>query len=110
MKLGIDIVDLDRFRKKVSKNPSLERRLFTQAEVEYCRSFSDPIPHLAGTFAAKEAVIKTLGRNPGWKAIEIRREGGRPVAYLHGRALRGSLSISHSRLSAVAAFLLEEVV
>ncbi len=110
MRIGIDIVDLDRFRKKVAKNPRLQGRVFTGREMDYCSKFSDPFPHLAGTFAAKEAVIKALGRNPGWRSIEIRREEGRPVAYLDGKPLPGSLSISHSRSSAVAVFLLPEVV
>ncbi len=110
MKIGIDIVDLDRFREKMLKNPRLQGRIFTGREINYCHNFSDPVPHLAGTFAAKEAVIKALGRNPGWRSIEIRREGGRPVVYLEGKPLAGSLSISHSRSSAVAVFLLREVV
>ncbi len=111
MKIGIDIVEIERFREKLEANPKLRDRLFTRGEVEYCGKFSDPVPHLAGTFAAKEAVIKTLGRNPGWRKIEVRRrENGAPEVYLEETHLKGSLSISHTHHTAVAVFLLLEVL
>ncbi len=111
MRIGIDIVEVDRLRMKLENNPRLKNRFFTREEIEYCQRFSDPWPHLAGTFAAKEAVIKALGRNPGWKKIEIiRKEDGSPVVHLHGNPLPSTLSISHTSRTAVAVFLLLKVI
>lgn len=56
--IGVDTVDIDRFRLSMSRSPGLEGRLFSAAERSYCRERPDPIRHLAGTLAAKEAVIK----------------------------------------------------
>ncbi len=108
MKIGIDIVEVERLRRKLQENPKLEERLFTEEEIKYCRNFLEPYSHFAGTLAAKEAVIKCIGRNPGWKKIQVFREKGVPFVFLNGRELRGSLSISHTKHTAVAVFLLLE--
>ncbi|MCD6454600.1 MAG: 4'-phosphopantetheinyl transferase superfamily protein [Candidatus Aminicenantes bacterium] len=107
MKIGIDILEIRRIRDKLRKNSSLENKLFTDYEKQYCRKFSDPYPHFAVTFAAKEAFIKCIGKNPGWKKIEIRREEA-PYVVFEGRKVNGSLSLAHSETSAVAVFLLLE--
>lgn len=108
MKIGIDILEIERLKQKLENNQRLEERLFTAQEREYCRSFPEPYSHFAGTLAAKEAVIKCLGKNPGWKKIEIFRENGIPFVFLNGRELKGTLSISHTKHTAVAVFLLLE--
>jgi holo-[acyl-carrier protein] synthase len=59
--VGIDAVDIERFRRVLARRPSLAARLFSDAErVEAART-ADPTPVLAGRFAAKEAVMKALG-------------------------------------------------
>lgn len=108
MKIGIDIIEIERLKQKLENNPRLEGRLFTVRERKYCRSFLEPYSHFAGTLAAKEAVIKCLERNPGWKKIEVFREDGVPFVFLEGKELRGTLSISHTEHTAVAVFLLLE--
>ncbi len=108
MKIGIDIVEIQRLREKLSKNPALTNKLFSEEEIKYCRGFSDPYPHFAGTFASKEAFIKTLGKNPGWLKIEIRRQSDIPHLFLNRKKVSGSLSISHTNSTAVAVFLLLE--
>ena len=89
------------------------RRVYTDWERAYCRM---NVLHLAGRWAAKEAVSKVLGlgvRGVGWREIEIRRTPlGQPTVTLHGRADRRraalglqdplGVSISHIRDLAVA--------
>ena len=63
--IGIDIVDIDRFRKKsFIENESFYEKIFTDLEIKYCRKFSDPYPHFAGKFALKEAVQKSIKKTP----------------------------------------------
>jgi holo-[acyl-carrier protein] synthase len=59
--VGIDAVDLDRFRTVLARRPRLARRLFGDAELAYAAAAPDPLPRLATRFAAKEAVMKALG-------------------------------------------------
>ena len=53
--LGVDVVDLARFERAVSRTPRLRDRLFAESEREL------PLRSLAGRFAAKEALVKALG-------------------------------------------------
>ena len=59
--IGIDLVDIDRFRASLERTPSMRTRLFTAVELEYVAPKVDPIPSLAARFAAREAVMKALG-------------------------------------------------
>ncbi len=60
--VGIDIVEVKKFRKiPYVKNQSFYTKIFTDQEIKYCLSKSNPHQHFAGKFAAKEAVIKSLG-------------------------------------------------
>jgi len=59
--IGIDLVDIDRFRASLERTPSMRTRLFTAVELEYVAPKADPIPSLAARFAAREAVMKALG-------------------------------------------------
>jgi holo-[acyl-carrier protein] synthase len=59
--VGIDAVDLARFRTVLDRRPRLARRLFGDAELAYAATAPDPLPRLATRFAAKEAVMKALG-------------------------------------------------
>ena len=57
MAVGVDIEDINRFKDKSQK---FIERIFTSAEIEYCKKFSNPESHFAVRFCAKEAVIKAL--------------------------------------------------
>ena len=60
--LGTDLVDISRFRRFVEeKKVALFERLFTLGERTYAEGKSDPAPHLAARFAAKEACLKAFG-------------------------------------------------
>ena len=95
------------------------RRVFTDGEIAYCSRRRDPVPHLAGRFAAKEAAMKALGtghsRGVLWKDLEVVRGGGPPRLELHGGAKRRAeqmtvrrshLTITHSDSLAFAQVML----
>jgi holo-[acyl-carrier protein] synthase len=109
--IGIDIVDIKRFRKAViQRGKGFLKRIFTEREIEYAESKKSSYAHMAGKFAAKEAVKKALpeGARIGlnWPDIEILNSGdGKPYALLHGHArtimdefglTRVLVSISHT--------------
>ena len=119
--LGMDATEIPRVRRVLARYADrFLHRVFTEAEIAYCMRQRDPVPSLAGRFAAKEAAMKALGtgRSRGvlWKDIEVVRERGHaPQLRLTGGALRrfdvldahGTLvTISHSRELALAQVLL----
>jgi holo-[acyl-carrier protein] synthase len=82
--VGIDLVDVGRFSAALQRRPRLAQRLFTDGE----RVDAHERPErLAARFAAKEAVLKTLGAGMGaapWRSIEVTlRESGAPSILLH---------------------------
>jgi holo-[acyl-carrier protein] synthase len=105
--IGVDVVDVARLEAALGRSPGLKSRLFTAAELAHCRSGRDPAVRMAGTLAAKEAVIKALrlGPLPAWsRRIEIRRApDGAPRAFVGGREI--AVSISHDGPVAVAVAL-----
>ena len=113
--LGVDAVDIERFRRVLIRRPSLAERVFTDLERDEVSRSSDSSPRLAARFAAKEAVMKALGVGIGdiaLREVEIRRSpSGQPRVVLAGRAeaiaaKRGvsawHLSLTHTALVAVA--------
>src|SRR5215469_1736122 len=58
--LGVDVVDIDRFREALARTPGIAARLFTDAEQAYAARHADPAPRLAARFAAKEATMKAM--------------------------------------------------
>jgi holo-[acyl-carrier protein] synthase len=90
--IGIDLVQIPRLRAIVARwQDRFLRRVFTEAELAYCQSRRDPIPHLAARFAAKEAALKALGTGLSmgisWRELEVRRERGQPpTLVLSGRS------------------------
>jgi holo-[acyl-carrier protein] synthase len=88
--IGIDAVEVDRFRRVLARTPGVARRLFTEEERAYGNRQRDPAPRLAARFAAKEAVMKALGVGLGafaFRDVEVVREAsGRPHLALRGAA------------------------
>jgi holo-[acyl-carrier protein] synthase len=114
--IGIDAVDIDRFRTVLDRRPTLAGRLFTDAERAYAGLVPDPVPRLATRFATKEAVLKALGLGLGafpFHDVEVVRTGlDAPGVVLHGAADRAAraagatewhLSLTHTDLVALAA-------
>jgi holo-[acyl-carrier protein] synthase len=91
VRVGIDLVEIRRIAALLERYEKAAERLFTDAEIEYCRRRRRPERHLAARFAAKEAVIKALGvvwgDRVGWRDIEIIvSPSGQPRARLTGAA------------------------
>lgn len=88
--IGIDSVDVPRFSAVLERRPSIRARVFTSQEQSYALGLADPVPSLAARFAAKEAVMKSLGVGLGafsWGEVEVRRSrSGQPALVLTGRA------------------------
>jgi holo-[acyl-carrier protein] synthase len=118
--LGFDATDIPRIGTTFERyGDRFLRRVFTDGEIAYCTRRRNPVPHLAGRFAAKEAAMKALGtghsRGVLWKDIEVVRLSGPPQLRLHGGAaaradrmrVRSSLlTITHSDALAMAQVLL----
>lgn len=103
--LGIDIVEISRLIPFKSRDDRFLTNNYSTTELDYCFSFKDPGPHLAGIFAAKEAVLKALGGDKiRLPLIEIRREkSGQPVVWIKNRRQRSILvSISHTAKTSIA--------
>lgn len=111
--IGIDIVEVERFR--LLKRSTLDQFLkntFSQEERDYCLVFKDAAPHLAGVFAAKEAVQKAMTKKmPHVSEIEICHEkSGAPYAKVKGKkAAKLQLSIAHTLSTAVAVAIYDGV-
>ena len=88
--IGIDAVEVDRFRRALDRTPSLATRLFTEAERDSVASSADVAPRLAARFAAKEAAMKALGVGLGAFAFHdvevVRADGGAPSLRVTGAA------------------------
>jgi holo-[acyl-carrier protein] synthase len=99
--VGVDLVDINRFERALTRTPRLAQRLFTENEAQASART------LAGRFAAKEALVKALGGGAGLKWIELqvsKNQAGRPVILASGQSAvtiaqagvkRLQLSISH---------------
>ena len=91
---GIDLIECRRIRELWQRHGDrLTDRLLTPAELEYVRRHRDRVPHLAGRFAAKEAILKVLGTGwrgkVAWRDMEITNDGsGRPQVTLTGECER----------------------
>jgi holo-[acyl-carrier protein] synthase len=114
---GIDIVDCKRLAEMLERyGERLLRRVFTETERAYCHGKKRAVEHLAGRFAAKEAVLKVLGtglrRGMSWTDIEVvNEESGQPRIRLSGRCRQIAdeqglaeilISISHIETHAIA--------
>ena len=90
--VGVDLVKIPRMRAVITRwDERFLRRVFTDAEIAYCRGRRDPVPHFAARFAAKEAALKALGTGlrlgVRWRELEVRRERGQaPMLVLSGRS------------------------
>lgn len=115
---GIDLIEVARVERMLADHEArFLSRCFTAGEQNYCAANpARRAEHLAGRFAAKEAVLKVLGTGwsggIAWTDVEVVREpSGKPVVRLHGKAAAVAaklgvgpilLSISHTGTHATA--------
>lgn len=98
MRIGCDIVQLQRIR------PSLAHKILSENEQRIYQTLKEQrvIEFLAGHFAAKEAVFKTLDKPVDFKDIEITYDQmGRPICNIENV----QISISHEKEYAMAVAL-----
>ena len=107
--IGVDMEEVKRFRGLPYKSQrSFYEKIFTAREIKYCLSKADPYPHFAARFAAKEAVIKAVGKSTFHiKSIEIlNNKKGKPEAKIKDRKAKTKnklmVSLSHTKDHAVA--------
>ena len=112
--VGVDLAEVERIRKAL-EDPRIGKRfrerVFTAKEIQYCeKKRRGRYESYAGRFAAKEAVMKALGRGWGakvaWLDIEVARaRSGKPEIVLHDKTARlaedlgirrWALSITHT--------------
>lgn len=111
--IGVDLVEISRFERAITRTPRLLPRLFAEGERQL------GIRSLAARFAAKEALIKALGGSDGvlWTEMEVRPEvSRRPQFALAGETARSvsargitrvHVSMSHDAGMAIAYVVLE---
>ena len=120
--IGIDVIQNDRIRDSIQRfGDRFLKRIYTEAEMEYCRKCAQPEIHYAARFAAKEAAFKALGTGWAagvkWKDVEVvRLPSGKPELHLHGEALarataggaqRFYVSLTHDQSVSCAVAILE---
>ncbi len=114
---GIDLVECDRIAQLLEKHERrFLQRVLTPAERERAKVYRNPVPFIAGRWAAKEAILKMIGTGwrgkISWTDMEVLpNEMGEPQVALTGEtALRASalgitrvlLSITHTKHYAAA--------
>ena len=115
--IGTDICDIRRIEQSIDRyGQRFLDKTFTPEEQSYCQSKARPAMSFAKRFAAKEAILKSLGTGMAdgiqWKDMEVlNQERGQPEITLqgNGKAVAESLnlnrihiSITHGRNYAVA--------
>lgn len=112
--LGVDICEIARMERALSRHPTMRERVFTPSEIAYCESKARPAESYAGRFAAREATIKALGgyRGKRWLDISVgRAPSGAPSIVLDGHAklradslgvTRVLVTFTHEKTNAVA--------
>jgi len=118
MRVGVDLIEIERIQSALERYAGFAARCFTKAEREYCDSRGNPAQHYAARFAGKEAVGKALGCGVRftWREIEIVgrpkpgvRLSGRTKAWAEKvRAEEIDLSMSHSKELATAVCLVAD--
>jgi len=116
-KIGIDLVEVERFVKHVNNHRFLNR-VFTSTEIEHCLKKRFPEQSFAVRFATKEAVGKALTSGVGfgtrlkWKDVEVITTRRGPFIELYGRVgeffskKNFEISMTHTKQNAGAVALL----
>lgn len=106
--LGCDIIEISRISASLDKfGESFIQRILGVNEIELLDKRSNKAEFLAGRFAAKESVAKSLKTGIGhvrFSDIEILPDlNGAPEVYIKGVKKENiQVSISHSKLNAIA--------
>ena len=106
--VGADIVEVERLKEK----PELWNRFMSEKEHGYIDKFRIKEEHIAGFWAAKEALVKALNRKDfNFSSVTVAHdENGKPFFEFDGLEIEGNLhlSISHERKFATAVVVWEK--
>ena len=118
IKVGIDIIEIDRIKKSIS-NYNFLTKILGNDEFNELSKKNFPPQSVAGNFCAKEAFAKAIGtgfREFGFRDVQIVKDiNGKPFFKLSGKALdislkngyNFSISISHNKTMATAVVICE---
>jgi holo-[acyl-carrier protein] synthase len=101
---GIDLIECQRVEQVWRQHADrFLGRILTPAERAYCERMKNSLPHIAGRFAAKEAVMKVLGTGwrgqVAWTDIEILNDSaGQPHVTLKGYCQEVARKLGISRI------------
>jgi len=105
---GVDITEVKRLKQAIEKwGDSFTQRVFTEEELKNAKTRGSFYQHLAGRFAAKEAVFKAMvDKNLSWNDVQILNDKeGKPLCRIlngRGKKIEVHISISHVKNYATA--------
>ena len=119
--IGIDMIEVERVRRKIEKEKGFREHIFSSMEIAYCNGQAEPYQHYAARFAAKEAFLKAIGRGLSFsysvQNIEILPDqAGKPTIKLNEEYLQLAeegewreihVSLSHLKEIASAVVIIE---
>src|SRR3989454_12325246 len=97
--IGVDLVDVERVKRLLSRRVTFVERVFTPQEIAYCERQASPAECFAARWAAREACRKALGgvREMRWHDVRVERAPtGAPRLALQGasRARMDALGVT----------------
>ena len=109
MNVGVDIEDVQRFKKMIERKPSLLQKFFSDYEWEYA-VHKNTAQTLCGIWCAKEAVVKALSEHHSLLVTDVmitHNERGAPIVMSikgvdHKENYQIKISVSHTKDYAVA--------
>jgi holo-[acyl-carrier protein] synthase len=119
MTIGTDITEVDRIQRLIEAHPRFVTTVFTEREIAYCQQKRNRYQHFAARFAAKESVMKVIGKGwlqgIEWTDIEVvSLPSGKPEIRAHASLQRAmqqqgiasfAVSLSHCKSYAIAAVI-----
>ena len=121
--IGIDIIEVARIERLLTKQNRFQKRIYTEKEIAYCEMKKNNAQNYAARFAAKEAFLKAIGT--GWRQGVAFREievvnnpQGKPEIFLSGKTKEIAdnlgitniqVSLSHLKDYAIAVVTAEKV-
>src|SRR5438093_7953502 len=112
--IGVDLVDVERVKRLLSRRATFVERVFVPDEIAYCQAQANPAESYAARWAAREACRKALGGVRGmlWKDVRVdRAPTGAPALALSGNVARRAadlgvaevkVALTHERRMAAA--------
>lgn len=121
MRLGTDIIEIDRIKQAIERSDRFRQRVYTEHEIAYCENKHTGVyQSYAGIYATKEAFMKALGtglRYGSWQDIEVcHDEFGAPYLSITGAfkkiiqeriCTESIVSISHCREYAMSTVIIK---